>query len=119
MIRAVAGPEMDAAVAEHVMGWIYHPPSADTEGIAWWEVPEGDPTRDGFGSADWPPRYSTDIADAWLVVERMGTEVKLRRVSDHMYYVRFGAHTGAVPGADTAPLAICIAALKANGVNVE
>ena len=127
MIRAVPGPEMDAAVAEHVMGWIYHPPSADTEGVAWWEVPEGDPTRDRFGSADWPPCYSTDIAAAWPVLEKLRlkyTTVKIFAqngwsVALGLIHADGGEVWTVLVNAPTAPLAICKAALKAKGVNVE
>lgn len=59
------------------------------------------------------PHYSTQIADAWLVVE------KLLETNDHVDIERWCwagwdvAFGGACATADTAPLAICLAAPKA------
>jgi len=56
MPEVKAGRELDAEVAEKVMGWKYAPTKHDES--PWWEVPVGDPCRDPFGSADGPPPYS-------------------------------------------------------------
>ena len=64
-IKRLEGRELDAAVAEHVMGWErYGPP-----GFEYLGNPRTDPETD----PDWSrvPRYSTDIAAAWQVVELM------------------------------------------------
>jgi hypothetical protein len=74
------------------------------------------------------PRYSTDIAAAWLVVKHMRTHVPdyraLRMESVPLgHTVAFYSHKnrldriGAFVAAETAPMAICLAALKA--LNVE
>lgn len=57
-----AGPELDAAVAEHVMG--SRPPLARGGNV--WANPDGNPNY-----ASQIPLYSTDIAAAWEVVEKM------------------------------------------------
>lgn len=67
------------------------------------------------------PQYTTDIAAAWRVVEKL-SEGNLFIVSVFRcpttqpvgYAARFGGH--AVVGQPTAPLAICLAALAATGV---
>jgi hypothetical protein len=120
-----AGREMDALVAETVMGCRYIPDYHR------WELPNGRWSID-------LPEYSTDITAAWQVVERMISTGALRGSGDVvLYYVNNdgsyydhvgGAHwycalqayedgpeydfdaDGAI--ADTAPLAICRAAAK-------
>ena len=72
------------------------------------------------------PNYSTQIADAWLVVEKMGKLQMQRHVGPSMLHrLRECATKGwgviwcsdfgytQEVFADTAPLAICLAALKA------
>lgn len=68
------------------------------------------------------PQYSTDIADAWLVLdylENNGYEYNL--VFESNYYMLDLYRNGYKfqGDAETAPLAICIAALKSCGVKVE
>jgi len=63
-----------------------------------------------------PKKYSTNIADAWLVVERMRELEKfivIEMLHDDVYVEFQGA--GACNGAreETAPMAICNAALEA------
>jgi hypothetical protein len=74
------------------------------------------------------PDYSTSIADAWLVVEKMREReatIKMRvyghrngtwTVGISWYHVH--GHDGKPVIADSLPLAICLAALKAVGVDV-
>jgi hypothetical protein len=100
-----AGRELDALVAEKVMGL---PPVYGPTGIKW----------------DGPiPAYSTDIAAAWEVVERIkgsqpestfsiewiGTQWRVDFVYQNYDWYNEGDQ------ADTAPHAICLAALKAVG----
>ena len=72
------------------------------------------------------PRFSTDIAAAWTVIERLcpdhdGEFHLERNVDGHQgtgWEAHFGYHTGnscrnVYANADTAPLAICRAALRA------
>lgn len=110
-----AGPQMDALVAEQVMGW------GRSKGGLY--RPGGDPKN--IRDYRDVPRYSTDIAAAWLVVEKLiadgwfpdvqfndwGTEswhaTLMRRTDDE----RADGYHGAQ--AASAPLAICRAALAA------
>ena len=125
-----AGPELDKLVAEKVMGWVL---TQDGPGEGAWEddysadygrwMPSDSP---GAGPHAWEtvPSYSTNIAAAWEVVE------KVSELSDgHFTLMKFTTHYRAgfqtpVPYdsddrfehwsvADTAPLAICRAALAA------
>lgn len=115
MTELPAGPELDAAIAEQVMGW--------TKSKEFWGF------HRGYGRPslpiwepkcrceDWTP--STDIAAAWAVVERvnaLGFTVKVMR--ENCAGVRYDCTTDTPLGdlcvnvtADTAPLAICRAAL--------
>ncbi len=130
-----AGRELDALVAENVMGWhVYE--SGRCSLMARQTLPDGDEiehiiaTTHPWETADYSP--STDIAAAWQVVEKLmekGWTVTLaprqfekypenrfkfhgcRMVGDPQTMQSFSDH------ADTAPLAICLAALKA--VNFE
>jgi hypothetical protein len=106
-----AGHELDALIAEKVMG---------LNGAA----------HDGPYLGDGPAleHYSTEIAAAWQVVEKMrgrndiqGMPIKEISVTQtasqyHCIIESYGTFSGY---ADTAPLAICYAALKAVGYNVE
>lgn len=115
----VAGRELDALVAEKVMGWT---PSghAFIDERGWLHTIE--PTS--FGSF----QPSTDIAAAWSVLERLEADERriLSEITRRMS--TFGAHfiyavvlrqcTKPFPPnwwseEATAPLAICVAALKA------
>lgn len=114
-----AGREMDALVAERVMGWdrdvmgcLGAPKGAkeyDTQCHSWigaW---------DENGNPNFLPHYSTDIAAAWQVVEWMKDwnftldwlgsdwQAMFQTEDDGEFFVN----------ADTALLAICRAALKA------
>ena len=100
-----AGRELDALVAEKVMGWtnvrfICH-------GLSLRGEVDGEPSEK-------VPFYSVDIDAAWDVVEKIGTSFTLERYN--RWYVEFGDRYSAA--ADTAPHAICLAALKAVGVEV-
>lgn len=96
-----AGPELDALVAERVMG-------IDLDGTK--------PHLPYRGVGCTP--YSTDIAAAWEVLEELG-DVTLghqARVCNGQWVCfvdTSGPFQGPSGAADTAPLAICRAALKA------
>lgn len=112
------GRELDALVAEKVMGDYI----SDREGEPGsWRGPDFTPL----------PQYSTDISAAWEVVEKiinhsdyvcweLSSEWKGDGAkSDYPFYARFCLGNGdKTAGADTAPHAICIAALKVVGVEV-
>jgi len=138
-----AGRELDALVAEHVMGWapikvINGRPIAegwtgfyDGKWLVWTERPE--PTEEGE-SHPWRP--STDIAAAWQVVEKMqqhGFWCQMRTPFDvpggkwyDKYWAGFTPHGmsgwNGTPDnwtqADTLLIAICHAALEALEVTV-
>jgi len=108
MNETKAGRELDRAIAEKVMGR-----------KVTWDAPDvllpGPPDNDA-------PNYSTSIDAAWEVVEKLRPEfdVVLECVTSE-----FNCHINK-PGrvgtpdhnhvrADTAPMAICLAALKAVG----
>jgi hypothetical protein len=149
-----AGRELDALVAEKVMGWTGRMEVARRgRRDEWLVVFTGRPDggigdyacfydRDGGKIYCCKPhnihhagRYSTGIAAAWEVVEKVwatlpktgyGTFRALlhRRDPDGRWICEFApdAHgdwsTHATAEADTAPLAICLAALRAVGVEV-
>jgi hypothetical protein len=67
----------------------------------------------------WNP--STYIEDAWLVVEKLGNEFLIRKRLDGMDYrawVRIKDKEYYAHG-KKAPMAICLAALKSVGVEIE
>jgi hypothetical protein len=115
---------IDALVAEHVMGWVNITPFGDDI----WGNPTDGRTFMGQGQVGGPiPRYSTDIAAAWEVVEKLGIQFylhcDLRRGSagDWMVFDSAASVDCCEPlaTAETAPLAICLAALKLKGVSWE
>ena len=125
-----AGKELDALVAEKVMGGIWDEGRCRICG--WSLVPDGEagcwkdncsmrppPER----SADEPAPYSTDIAAAWRIVEKMAATHALSIDYDPVYPDEWtcwmqGAGDSVSPSAESAPLAICLAALQAVGVEV-
>lgn len=102
-----AGREMDALVAEKVMEWV----RAKCEGRTndWWTQP---------GYAKSTPNFSTDIAAAWQVVEKIDlfSRAILERDEDGSWWVDDEPCHNIQSNASTAPLAICRAALLAMGV---
>lgn len=117
-----AGRELDALVALHVMGW-HHAGSSDRY-----------PVDDKGQSQLYLPDYSTDIGAAWAVAEAIskafqcGVSALVRfHAADHVRY-RCSLSGGVVAypteqrtlwvDAPTAPLAICLAALRAVGYEV-
>lgn len=141
-IMALSGRELDAAVAEHVMGWrprwVEEPPYW----MAWEvELPNGDMLYGTIVSKAVPqpawyddrdgvrcPRFSTDIDAAWEVVERL-TElvideidltvevkngVEIRNVAEGwLCSIYCGCEQLVETRAQSAPEAICRAALLA------
>jgi len=121
-----AGRELDALVAERVMGH----PGRFVERVnindRWWDrttwLPwEEEPEKPHGGTAvgQMPPRYSTDIETAWKVVERLRTDWRFlfQETPGRKWRAMFSSHRRQeawfMDDADTAPLAICRAALKA------
>jgi virulence-associated protein VagC len=103
--------EIDRLVAEKVMGW--------KDAFEVWGLDDVWITDEGEKRIFNP---TTEIADAWQVVEKLTygktdfeTYFELQLFYMH-YYAKFRKHEAK---AETAPLAICLAALKAVGVEVE
>ncbi len=106
-----AGKEMDALVAEKVLNY-------SLTGDKYIILDIGIGERGGVKAV---PNYSTDIAEAWEVVEKITEKhwkFKLRRLpgKDYMAYFQnllsFPTESESAPS-KSAPLAICRAALKA------
>lgn len=131
-----AGDRTDALIAERVFGWRWAP-DGDGGGTLW--MPDGQMAAlwypgDVIVTSSALPHYSTDIAAAWLVVERLRSgdaarswTFELRDNSEHggpeEWLARFIRYDAALdeqraPESWTcesaAPLAICRAALLAN-----
>lgn len=116
-----AGRELDTLVAEKVMGW-----EATADGL-YWDARQKR-TRLVLGSVIAKKREemgiengpgfvfapSTDIAAAWEVVEKADLWSLYGSIGDGPYRacIQFEDREGLMT-ADTAPLAICLAALKA------
>jgi len=108
------GRELDALVAEKVMGWKKIKPPNPSFKLTWmWDRLEGALIED----AQLTPRYSTDIAAAWEVVGKFFKDGKQTAVlsrpwlipPDYYAWIQYGKRC---PG-ESAPHAICLAALKA------
>lgn len=119
-----AGREMDALVAEKVMGWILSPAKwlvRDRKAIAIPGNPIGPKTWEDL-DAPGLPRYSTDIAAAWQVVEKLfaiGSFFSVESPNNGVGWscgITRGRDTIEYILADSAPLAICRAALLAAAV---
>jgi hypothetical protein len=115
--------ELDKLVAEKVMGWV----DFWTDGIFVMGYPPNEQAM-GINAERAPvPHYSTDISAAWAAVEKMrGREYQFSLHANVFtmptYHVAFshveGTH-GYRAESDTPALAICLAALRACGVEVE
>lgn len=115
--------KLDALVAEKVMGW--KDISGPDHGIDMWQTPEG---HRGIRGKD-IPSYSTDIAAAWEVAEklsqlcfglwRVGDEWECELDSNDGRFLVAGDSVHVFGSGISAPLAICLAALKAVGVSED
>jgi hypothetical protein len=118
-----AGRELDALIAERVCGW---------ERVRFTGPPDDfyghEPGREGNGHL--VPRYSTDIAAAWLVAEKLRLTVTPTWSpangdcwqAARCNWMQSGetnavgmTNNGQWTKGETAPLAICLAALKEVG----
>ena len=109
-----AGRELDAIVAEKAMGWIGVANRRRVEGTGERTVLLGLPSKDADALRD-VPYYSTRIYDAWDVF-RQFTDAQIEKAGNN-YEVMISAAFSAT--SDTAPHAICLAALRAVGVEVD
>ena len=99
-----AGRELDAMIAEKVMG----------VEVNWREIRRTEAAGGNYRELVGTPRYSTDIAAAWEVVTRFANEryyVRLELDADGVWWAQIGSAEDAP--AKSPPLAICLAALKA------
>lgn len=121
-----AGRELDALIAEKVMGWkvvpgqYKHivPPNAQLERSTFCEYV----TSSLSVPAMKLPTYSTDIRAAWEIVEKLcpqEDEFQLKRFNKKEWDCNFSYFMETSCQADTAPHAICLAALKAVGYEVK
>ena len=112
------GRELDALVAEKVMGW-----TLDPEGC--WLDRENDYADTGWGDEwntynlpVWSP--SVDIAAAWTLLEKAIADGGTPQIyySSGLWWVILAGLSQAVSG-ETAPLAICHAVLQAYSMGQE
>lgn len=129
ILAMVPGPELDAAVAEKKFGyWWADGPEYDCDGPCEWERILVPPTmtKKQYDNYLFPPRgkisktyfvnkrFSTDIAAAWEVVEKVKTKLKIFTYFDKEdgfadgWMVKIGCDCVTC---DTTPEAICKAAL--------
>ncbi len=113
-----AGRQLDALVAEKVMGW-----ELTQSRLGHYHVitsPSGKPIK----THSHIPLFSTDIAAAWLVVEKLitdGYEVSIDSIIDGFFECGINKDDGEIDAriigwereAPTAALAICLAVLEA------
>jgi len=111
----VAGRELDALVAEKVMGWKAEN-NKNCSPNTWFDSRYVTDEHHGYDQ-EWSP--SRSISDAWEVVEKMNKDVGLfdigflgeaAREERYKWNAEFG-ESGDVYAA-TAPLAICLTALQ-------
>lgn len=121
-----AGKEMDAAVAEKVMGWHLVKAPFGPRGWSEWQDMNGTAFRSGTSQSGAGFHPSTEITAAWQVVEWMRQSGWFGLVGhrewggyDGEMYAEFSKPDGPEPTywarANTAPLAVCRAALAAVG----
>ena len=115
MSELKAGRELDALVAEKVMGWT--PVQIDI-------------CLNGVAHGEGLPRYSQTIKDAWQVVEKLlghGYDLEVHYTASNGWSFTFDqpGHFGQSPrndhdpAYDSVPYLICLAALKAVGCDQD
>lgn len=129
-----AGRELDALVAEKVMGYeVFRSDHAEyVQGRDWADPGEPLYYPDGIErQAATVPEYSTDIAAAWPIAQKLGLALVPQSDGDGFRWLATDVHAvnysnvitvepkdGTEYSADTAPHAICLAALRAVGVEL-
>lgn len=113
-----AGRQLDALIAEKVMGWEI---VTESEFGLCWKVPLHAGGFE-FRSDESAPPYSTEMVAALQLVERLADTHgfflgKHGTPGRPPWCCRFGVEPGLSEG-ETAPFVICVAALKAVGVQV-
>lgn len=97
-----AGPELDARIATEVMGW--------RDVTMGWVGGETDGRKWESLKSTWHP--STNIADAWRVVEKIAGDFSLFRGCDGTWICFASPDPDRFSEAPTACLAICAEALR-------
>jgi len=119
------GPEIDALIAEKMFGFRFEKEHYEGSGTLFlWKTiwPNG---REDIKYHKITKPYSKLIGPAWEVVEKIDSNnhgVKKVEVNyeDYGYHAWFGAyHKDCICYAKTAPHAICLAALKSKGIEIE
>lgn len=114
------GPELDALVAEKVMGWKWEnfgkPMLAPPEQII--QITEFCDKHTGYREVNiYIPPYSTDISAAWQVVEKLKKDhvfsLKIAGNGTHAHVSFTDLDNKNYDPCDNIPHAICLAALKA------
>jgi Phage ABA sandwich domain len=112
-----AGPDLDALVAEKIFGCVARVRAGravcECENLGGYRT--ADHARVEYGGL---LRYSREIDAAWNVVEKLDKYWTLDRISsgDRSYtFSIYGTGKDCQATAETAPLCICLAALKAVG----
>lgn len=104
-----SGRELDALVAEKVMGWS----SAKIESADFY-TDEAGATRHDI------PSYSADFNAAGEVVDKVNREFRLsNKRNEGGWWAYFNDESYFASKGDTAPHAICLAALKAVGYKID
>lgn len=111
ILNMPAGREIEALIAVEIFGWQWLPWSGNTEQKVLVQYPEQAESMDWWGKdvMDLVPGYSTDIAAAWDVVYKLHN-VAINR--HHVFWFCSFKGNESAQG-ETAPLAICRAALLA------
>ena len=97
ILKTEAGKEIDLLIAEHIMGWYVSP-----SGLVSQKNKPGDFVIDACEETP----FSTNIGYAWLVADKL--KLTIAPYKDGKYHAADGT---VIAWADTAPLAICRAAL--------
>lgn len=124
-VATEAGRELDALVAEKVFGATTIPDawgSPMRPGTCWTSDPTGHYTGRAVVTGVPIPYYSTDIAAAWTVVEKMPGHFDLWQEHGGLWAARFlqgPTVIGETRRIESAPLAICLAALKVIALSAE
>lgn len=116
--------EIDALVAEHVMGYEVH--GKTTIPFKPFRSIQGG----GGGRVERIEDYSTSIEAAWVVVEKtdlLSWDFCLARIAPNNHWAIMAAYDKDSEGCDgtiiaeakTAPMAICLAALRSKNVKVD
>ncbi len=126
-IKLEPGPKLDAIISEKVMGWTA---AEDCSGQVAWTPPKGPPGTITLSFYEHSlPKYSTDIAAAWEVFQKIHSMVFSKRKAfmeevQRLVSARANEHsalerdfTMAWPDVfwQITPEIICLAALKAVG----